>query len=152
MRKLAKIRLVGTIAGILPPLLLCGVATSQTVSADNQVINQQVQLGDIWSGQTLQVDSASNGASSTSTAVGNAASAAAYQSSLDVQSSQTAGNVAASSVATVNGSAGPYYAVTTSATGNTSTAGACCAALTGQTDQTVNGAVTAQSTASLGGG
>ena len=50
MRRRGLILLAGTLVGILP----CGAATSQT--APSPVLNNQVQLGDVFSGQTLNVE------------------------------------------------------------------------------------------------
>lgn len=131
---------------MLPPLLLCGAATSQTLPS-GQVINSQVQLGDIWAGQQLNVESAENGASAVSTAMGNSA-AAGVDGPLNYRSHQTAGNVGAQTDVTV-GYAGPALVASTAAYGNSGTAEGY--GVSGVARQTTTGAVSAGTNANLYG-
>jgi len=130
---------------MLPPI--SGAATSQT--ADSQVLNGQVQLGNVTASQTLDVTTVTDQTVATTTATGNALTAAADSGSLDVQSTQSMqGSATASTELDVEpeGNAGEVT-LTTQATGNTSevddTAGA---PLTGNLQQSTGpGAITASS-------
>lgn len=134
--------------------LISGVATSQT--ADSQVLNGQVQLGNITASQTLDVTSVTDQTNATTTATGNAMTAAADSGSLDVQSSQTMrGTATASTELDVEpeGDAGEV-ALTTAATGNTGEADDLAGApLTGNLQQSTGpGAITASSVINAGSG
>ena len=133
---------------------MTGVATSQT--ADNQVLNGQVQLGNITASQALDVTSVTDQTTATTTATGNAMTAAADSGSLDVQSTQSMqGTATASTELDVEsgGSAGEV-ALTTAATGNTGEADDLAGApLTGNLQQSTGpGAVTASSVINAGEG
>jgi hypothetical protein len=133
---------------------MTGVATSQT--ADNQVLNGQVQLGNITASQPLDVTSVTDQTTATTTATGNAVTAAADSGSLDVQSTQSMqGTATASTELDVEsgGSAGEV-ALTTAATGNTGEADDLAGApLTGDLQQSTGpGAVTASSVINAGDG
>ncbi len=67
---------------MLPPF--SGVATSQSTAT-----NVQVQLGDVFSTQTLNVVDVSDATSATTTATGNAVTGAVETGSLSAQSTQT---------------------------------------------------------------
>ena len=102
---------------MLPPMT--GVATSQT--ADNQVLNGQVQLGDVTASQLLDVTSVTDQTAATTTATGNAFTAASDVGSLNVQSTQSmqgAATAATQLTVETEGDAGEV-ALTTAATGNT---------------------------------
>ncbi len=96
-------------AAVAASLSLCGVATSQQAdgtpaAGSNTYLNDQVQLGDVIAGQTLNVQQASTGASAVTTSVANAVSAGATNADLAFQSSQAAsGSVAANTSVLVNG-------------------------------------------------
>ncbi len=133
---------------------MTGVATSQT--ADNQVLNGQVQLGNITASQALDVTSVTDQTTATTTATGNAMTAAADSGSLDVQSTQSMqGTATASTELDVEsgGSAGEV-ALTTAATGNTGEADDLAGApLTGNLQQSTGpGAITASSVINAGEG
>lgn len=102
-------------------------------------------MGDVLSGQTLNVESASDGVSADSVAVGNIVSATGQNAYLNFQSDQAVtSHIEAATDVTVTGDAGPYFATTTSATGNSATAGTCCALTEGSSLQSVEaGAVVA---------
>ena len=113
MRTPAKILLAGTFAAILP----CAPATSQTLPAT--VENEQVQYGDIFSGQQLDVVEASDGIVATTTATGNSADFTTEGVDLDVRSNQTLqANVGAQTEVNVSGFVGDSSVLTTAATGN----------------------------------
>jgi hypothetical protein len=146
----AKTRRAGALLAILA-LPFCAAATS-AFGADNSVLNGQLQMADVMSGQTLNVETASDGVSADATAVGNIVSAAGQNAYLNFQSDQAVAggaHVEANTDATVNGSAGPYFATTASATGNSATAGTCCALTEGSSLQAVEaGSVVAADAAS----
>jgi hypothetical protein len=113
MRTPAKILLAGTFAAILP----CAPATSQTLPAT--VDNEQVQYGDVFSGQQLDVVEASDGIIATTTATGNSADFTTEGVDLDVRSNQTLqANVDAQTEVNVSGFVGDSSVLTTAATGN----------------------------------
>ena len=131
---------------MLPPMT--GAATSQT--ADNQVLNGQVQLGNVTATQTLDVTSVTDQTTATTTATGNASTAAADSGSLDVQSTQSMQGAATATTeldVESGGSAGEVSQVTI-ATGNTAEADDLAGApLTGNLQQTTGaGPITAAST------
>jgi hypothetical protein len=131
----AKIRTAGLLAATLA-LPFCAAGTSQ--AADGQVINGQIQLGDVFSSQTLDVETAEEGLSGTAEAVGNIMSATGQNAALDVQSDQSVeARVEAAVSAVVAGSSGPYFTTATTATGNSATAGTCCAPTTGSSLQAI---------------
>jgi hypothetical protein len=147
----AKTRLAGALLAILA-LPFCAAGTSW--AADNSVINGQLQMGDVLSGQTLNVESASDGVSADTVAVGNIVSATGQNAHLNFQSDQAVkAHVEAATDVTVTGDAGPYFATTASATGNSATAGTCCALTDGSSLQTIEaGAVVAGDAVSRSGG
>jgi hypothetical protein len=144
MRSLAKIRTGGAAASILALSLSCAVGTSR---AQDQalVINEQIQLGDVFSSQTLNVEEAPEGLSVTTTAVGNIVSAIGQQQPIDFQSDQQVDeHVEAVTNVTVAGQTGEFFVTQTAATGNSATAGTCCALTLGSSFQTMsNGSVVA---------
>ncbi|CAN5379548.1 hypothetical protein BH09PSE2_BH09PSE2_16700 [soil metagenome] len=99
----------------------------------------QTDTGDIFAGQTLHVEEASDGgASSSAVAIGNEYSAKGSSQAINVTSHQTlAANVTARAEGAVDSYAGPILSVTSSATGNSGTVSTCCAAGTGTATQTV---------------
>lgn len=118
-----------------PPL--CGAATSQTT--DSTVTNNQVQLGDVFATQTLNVVTVSDSTSAVTTAVGNSLSGAVESGSVDVRSTQTVNNnVSGATTVNATGWSGAQVTMVTSATANTADAGAYNGgALTGSFTQTV---------------
>src|SRR4051812_48448344 len=113
MRRPVRILIAGAIVAApwLPPL--AAVATSQST-----VVNGQVQLGEGFSTQTLNVVSAS-GVAGTTTAQGNGLYGAVQSGDLNIQSSQIAGgNVYGTTVTNVADYVGGPSVVVTSGTGN----------------------------------
>ena len=101
----------------LPPI--SAVATSQT----SQAINGQVQLGDVLSTQTLDVDAVSDQTTAETSATGNAYSAAVQAGDVNVQSTQSMqGNAGATATLNVTTDAGLQVSMTTEGTGNTAEA------------------------------
>ena len=104
-----------------PPL--CAVATSQTVSPPSSVLNNQVQLGDVFATQTLNVVDVSGTTSAVTTATGNSLSGAVQSGSVDVRSTQSlSGAVDASTLLNAGGWTGSQVTMVTSASGNAGTA------------------------------
>ena len=153
MRTPAKTRIAGLAASTLTLALSCAVATSH---AQDQplVINEQIQLGDVFSSQTLNVEEAPEGLSVSSTSVGNIVSAVGQNRPIDFQSDQQVdGHVEAAANVEVVGETGEFFVTETSATGNSATAGTCCALTLGSSFQTVSdGAVVAADAISRTGG
>jgi hypothetical protein len=113
MPRHAKIQIAGTLAAIPLSILWFATATSQTVS------NDQVQTGDIFSSQQLNVVTNSSETTAVTTATANSFVGSTSSGSLDVESSQTvSGNLSASTVVNVDQTPGPTYDTTTAATGN----------------------------------
>ncbi|MDO8379989.1 holdfast anchor protein HfaD [Phenylobacterium sp.] len=111
MLKRGPILLAGILAGILP----CGVATSQTSTA----LNNQVQLGDVFSQQTLNVETVTDSTTANTTATANVYAASTDGGDLDVRSNQTSsGDVVADTVLNVAANSGAATNLTTTASGN----------------------------------
>jgi hypothetical protein len=106
--------------GAIPILALsCGAATSQ-VSATSQILNNQIQLGDIIAGQTLDVVEATDNVGVVTVATGNAIVGGSQGRNLNVSSYQELqGAVQAHGVVNVGASMGATGSLTTAATGNT---------------------------------
>lgn len=130
------------LAPMLPPL--SGVATSQST-----VVNNQVQLGDVFATQTLNVVDTSDLSSAVTSATGNGLTASVDTGSLDVQSTQTAspnlpaepGNITAETHFNATGNIGAQSIVVTAATANTNESNSLGGgALTGSLTQIANGA------------
>ena len=113
MARRAPILLVGTLAAILP----YGAATSQTLPSS--LVNTQVQLGDVFSGQQLNVVEIGEVTSGQTTATANAFSAGADGADLDMRTNQTAaGAVLADTRLDVAVHSGANTDLDTVATGN----------------------------------
>ncbi|MDB5433219.1 MAG: hypothetical protein JWP35_4335 [Caulobacter sp.] len=124
---------------------LCAAATSALLSvlaapafADpSEVTNTQVQLGDVFSQQTLDVVTADS-TTAVTTATGNGSLGAVENGSAHVVSSQTlSGSVTAQTRLNVSGSPGDATVLSTAATGNSGDAGVTNGALTGTFTQSV---------------
>jgi len=127
----AKTRLAGLLVATLA-LPFCAAGTSRA----GEVVNGQLQLGDVLGHQTLDVQESAEGVAGSALSVGNTLSATGQAQAVHVESDQAVqGHVESSVVGTVGADAGPYYAVTSEATGNTATAGTCCAPTTGSSLQ-----------------
>ncbi len=124
------------------------MAPLSSVAATSNVGNTQVQLGDVFATQTLNVVDVSNGTSAVTTATGNGLLAAVASGSLDVQSNQTTspnppaepGAITAATHLNAAGNLGAGASVVTAATGNTAEADSLAGGpLTGYLAQTSNG-------------
>jgi hypothetical protein len=116
--------------------LSCGAATSQTVRS-SQVLNNQLQLGELIAGETLNVVDQSGGVTAVTTATGNAMTAAASVGrNMNVTSEQEMqGSAAAHGVVNAYGAFGSAITMTTAATGNTGDASINRAVLTSNVTQ-----------------
>lgn len=119
---------------MLPPF--SGAATSQST-----VVNNQVQLGDVFSTQTLNVDTVTGDTTVTTTAMGNGATAAVDAGSLAVQSTQAmSGQTRGVSSLTVGTAIGGQATMIATGTANTFEADSLGGgALTGSIAQTATG-------------
>jgi hypothetical protein len=130
MRTPAKILLAGTFAAILP----CAAATSQTLPST--VENGQIQSGDIFANQTLDVVEATDGVTGATIATGNSADFTVDGVDLNVRSDQQLyGQVTARTDASVGVRAGDSSTLSTAATGNTGDAGVYGGAMSSRTTQ-----------------
>jgi hypothetical protein len=138
------------------------VAAATEVSAqsqDSRVLNNQLQLGDVISGVTLNVEDASDEVAVDNATQGNSLSGSVQNGSLDLSSSQTMNGTAraTTTVSATGDSEGPLN-LQTQARGNSLAAGAYSADLTieanqivGPTEITAAAAQTNQTARLLGG-
>jgi hypothetical protein len=145
MARLAPIRLAGTLAATA----MCVAAATEAFAQDRSIVlNQQLQLGDVIAGQTLNVEGATGEVAVNNAAQGNTLSGSVENDSLALTSTQTMrGNTRATTTMTLTGDTeGPVNAET-QARGNYLAAGAYGADLTIESGQTVDPSeVTASST------
>ena len=88
MAKPARIRLAGTIAATV----LCAAAATEAAAQDGTIVlNQQLQLGDVFAGQTLNVVDSQDQVTVETSAQGNSASGAVENGSITLA---TGGQVA----------------------------------------------------------
>jgi hypothetical protein len=128
MAQPARIRLAGTIAATM----LCAAAATEAAAQDGTIVlNQQLQLGDIFAGQTLNVVDSQDQVTVRTSAQGNSASGAVYNDAITVQSDQTMeGDAVATTDITLGGDTYGAVNVTTQAGGNYLAASAYDATLT----------------------
>ncbi|WP_421737000.1 holdfast anchor protein HfaD [Caulobacter sp.] len=145
MRRPAKTRLAGTLAAIpICAILLSEAATSQTLPG--QVLNNQINLGDVFAEQSLNVQTVSDGISATTTAPANSAFVSVQNADATMTSNQeNSGQVLAHGVVNVSAYGGTASNITTTAVGNAGTAAAVEGTLTGRATQLNTAAVTARS-------
>lgn len=118
MRKPAMTRLAGTLAAIPISVMLSGVATSQTVTP-SPVLNNQLNLGEIFSEQTLNVQTVSDGVTASTTAQANGVSVGVTNADAAVTSYQdNQGTVYGHTVVDIGANAGASSAVRSTAVGN----------------------------------
>jgi hypothetical protein len=136
MAKPARIRLAGTIAATV----LCAAAATEAAAQDGTIVlNQQLQLGDVFAGQTLNVVDSQDQVTVETSAQGNSASGAVYNGSITVQSDQTMqGDAVANTDITLGGDAYGVVNATTQAGGNYLAVSAYDAALTLDATQTTD--------------
>ncbi|HYC67609.1 holdfast anchor protein HfaD [Brevundimonas sp.] len=120
MAKPARIRLAGTIAATA----LCAAAATEAVAqtpppGGSIVLNEQLQLGDVFSQQTLNVVDAQDQVTVSTSAQGNSASGAVENGSITVQSDQDMrGDAVATTDMTLGGDTDGVVNATTQAQGN----------------------------------
>ncbi|MES2860529.1 MAG: holdfast anchor protein HfaD [Pseudomonadota bacterium] len=135
MARLAPIRL----AGMMAATALCAAAATEVAAQDGSVVlNNQLQLGDVISGVTLNVEDAEGEVAVNNAAQGVSLSGSVQNGSLDLTSSQTMrGNTRATTTVTLTGDTeGPVNAET-QARGTYLAAGAYDADLTIESNQVV---------------
>jgi hypothetical protein len=120
MAKPARIRLAGTIAATV----LCAAAATEVAAqtpppGGSIILNEQLQLGDVFSQQTLNVVDAQEQVTVSTSAQGNSASGAVENGSITVQSDQDMrGDAVASTEMTMGGDTYGVVNATTQAQGN----------------------------------
>jgi len=136
MAKPARIRLAGTIAATV----LCAAAATEAAAQDGTIVlNQQLQLGDVFAGQTLNVVDSQDQVTVGTSAQGNSASGAVYNGSITVQSDQTMqGDAVANTDITLGGDTYGVVNATTQAGGNYLAVSAYDATLTLDATQTTD--------------
>jgi hypothetical protein len=136
MAKPARIRLAGTIAATV----LCAAAATEAAAQDGTIVlNQQLQLGDVFAGQTLNVVDSQDQVTVETSAQGNSASGAVYNGSITVQSDQTMqGDAVATTDITLGGDTWGAVNATTQAGGNYLAVSAYDATLTLDATQTTD--------------
>ena len=146
MAKPARIRLAGTIAATM----LCAAAATEAAAQNPPqdgtiVLNQQLQLGDVFAGQTLNVVDSGDQVTVQGSALGNSASGAVYNGSIIIQSDQTMqGDAVATTDITLSGDTDGVVNATTQAGGNYLAVSAWDASLTLDAAQTTdNGLISA---------
>lgn len=118
MRRPAMTRLAGTLTAIPIFVMLSGAATSQTLSP-SPVLNNQINLGEIFSEQTLNVQTVSDGVTASTTAQANGVSVGVTNADASITSNQTnQGTVYGHTVVDVGVNAGASSAVRSTAVGN----------------------------------
>lgn len=133
-------------------MAMCAAAATEAAAQDpSRVLNQQLQLGDVISGVTLNVEDASGEVPVTNTAGGNQLSGSVEGVPLDLTSSQTLqGVTAATTTATLTGDTNGALNATTEARGNDLSAAAYGGNLSIESIQTV-GSTEVTAAATLGG-
>lgn len=120
--------------------MLCAAAATEAAAQDGTIVlNQQLQLGDVFAGQTLNVVDSQDQVTVQSSAQGNSASGAVYNGSIAVQSDQTMqGDAVATTDITLGGDTYGVVNATTQAGGNYLAVSAYDATLTLDASQTVD--------------
>lgn len=104
--------------------LLCAAGTSQAQTPPSEVVNNQIQLGDVFSTQVLNVVSVTEGVGAETTSTGNNLVGSTEGADLNITSNQTmAGSTAASTRVDVTGEMGESSQINTTAIGNNVEAG-----------------------------
>jgi hypothetical protein len=151
MDRLALIRLAGMIAATAT----CAAAATEAAAQDpgeGIVLNEQLQLGDVFAAQTLDVVDADDQVTVSTSAVGNSLSGAVETGHIEVRSTQTLqGNVRATTDLTLGGDTDGVVTATTQANGNYIAGGAYGGDLTMDSTQSV-GDVRIEAISNLPGG
>jgi hypothetical protein len=118
-------------------ILPCGAATSQNLPSS--IDNSQVQAGDLFSQQTLDVVDVTDLTTATTTATANSFGGSAEAGDLNMTSSQALqSNVTADTTLNVQSNSGASTILNTAATGNTADAGVFGGVLRGTFTQTTD--------------
>jgi hypothetical protein len=126
-------------------VMLSGVATSQTLPS-SPVLNSQVNLGEIFSEQTLNVQTVSDGVTASTTAQANGVSMGVTNADAAINSDQTnQGSVYAHGVVDVAANMGAAGAVRSTAVGNSGALSASNGTISARVVQTNSAEVTARS-------
>ncbi|ALL12649.1 holin [Caulobacter henricii] len=124
--------------------MLSGVATSQT--APSTVLNNQINLGDVFAEQTLNVETVTDGFSASTIAPANSALVSVRDTDAVLTSNQdNSGQVLAHGVVNLGLNGGARSHITSTAVGNAGTAAADNGTLTGRVTQLNTAGVTARS-------
>jgi hypothetical protein len=145
MARPARIRLAGTIGATL----LCAAAATEALAQDGTIVlNNQIQMGDVVAGQTLDVIDADEQVTVSTSARGNSFAGAVENDSITVASSQEMnGDALATTTMTFGGDTAGRLTATTQAGGNYLAASAYGADLRVDASQLVtDGEVAANST------
>ena len=120
--------------------MLCAAAATEAAAQDGTIVlNQQLQLGDVFAGQTLNVVDSQDQVTVQTSAQGNSASGAVYNGSITVQSDQTMqGDAVATTDITLGGDTWGAVNATTQAGGNYLAVSAYDATLTLDATQTTD--------------
>jgi len=111
---------------------LCAAATSQAQTPPSEVINNQIQLGDVFATQTLNVVEVEDGVNAETSASGNALVGSVVDADLSLTSNQTmAGPAIAQTPVNVTADMGAASQINTTAMGNTADVQATRGTLTG---------------------
>jgi hypothetical protein len=104
--------------------LLCAAGTSQAQTPPSGVLNNQIQLGDVFATQTINVVSVTDGVGAQTNATGNNLIGATDGADLNITSNQTmAGSAIASTTVNATGTLGDSSQINTTAIGNAVEAG-----------------------------
>jgi len=116
--------------------VLCAAATSHAQPQPSAVINNQIQLGDVFDSQTINVVTVEEGVGAETGATGNSVLAAADRSDLAITSNQTmVGATRAQTVVNATAGLGDSSQINTTATGNVADLQANRATVTGVVTQ-----------------
>lgn len=121
-------------------MVLCAAAATEAAAQDGTIVlNQQLQLGDVFAGQTLNVVDSQDQVTVETSAQGNSASGAVYNGAITVQSDQTMqGDAVATTDITLGGDTYGTVNATTQAGGNYLAVSAYDATLTLDATQTTD--------------
>ncbi len=124
---------------------MCAAAATEVAAQDrSQVLNEQLQLGDVFGGQTLNVVDVSGQVTVTTDARGNQLVGASNGRSTDIDSSQDMrGDVSASTTLTLDGDTNGPVTSATEARGNSLTGAIYYGQMTVDATQALSGDVTA---------
>lgn len=140
------------IAGILAATATFAAAATDASAQDQLVLNNQIQLGDVVSGQTLNVQDASDQVTVSTAATGNSLSGSVQGGSNDLRSVQRMdGNATSTTTMNLGGDTAGAVNATTQANGNYIAAGAYGATLAIDSDQSVGPAEIVANSSITGG-